>query len=254
MPATDPSASDTDGATTRCARTTSQPAHLRDRRAADLLDRLDGTAAAHAVDEADVRHPQLEREAFGVVALGADRRVRRPAADGEVVTRDDDRAAVDLRGSEHEVGRREADQLPRFVVLADPGDRADLVEGARVDEMLDALAHRELAELVLTGDLVGTAHGLGHLGAATELVELGLPGHASSESAASQERERALEDQLDVGSAAEEVVSTRDRIELDGSTDILQCFLEAKRLVERHPRVGFAVLDEDRWRIRCART
>ncbi len=71
--------------------------HLRDRRASDLLDRLHRTATAHAVDEADVGQPQLEREALGMVALGADRRVGRAAAHGEVVARDDDRPAVDRR-------------------------------------------------------------------------------------------------------------------------------------------------------------
>ena len=40
-----------------------------------------------------------------------------PAADGEVVARDDDRPAVDLGRAEHEVGRRERDQLAVLVVL-----------------------------------------------------------------------------------------------------------------------------------------
>ena len=197
-----------------------------------------------------MRHPQLEGEALGVVALGADRRVGDPPR-----TVKSSPETMTGRPSTSATPNTKLDGVkpissPASSYCADAGDRADLVERARVDEMLDALAHRELAELVLTGDLLGTAHGLGHLGAATELVELGLPSHASSESARRRNASAALEDQLDVGSAAEEVVGTRDRIELDGSTDTLQRLLQAQRLVERHPGVGFAVLDEDRWRIR----
>ena len=127
-----------------------------------------------------MRHPQLEREALGVVALGTDRRVGRAAAHGEVVAGHDDRSTVDLGRPEHEVRRRERDQLAVVVVRADPGNGADLVERAGVDETLDALANGQLAEFVLTSDLVGTAHRLRHLRATAQLVDLGLPGHAAN--------------------------------------------------------------------------
>ena len=68
---------------------------------------------------------------------------------------------------------------PSLVVRADAGDRADLVERPGIDQPVDALANGELAELVLTSDLVGPTHRLGHLGATAQLVELGLPGHAA---------------------------------------------------------------------------
>ncbi len=65
------------------------------------------------------------------------------------------------------------------VVFADTRQRADLVEAVGVDQLVDALAHRQPAGVVLALDLVGTAHLLGQGGAAFELFEFGLPGHVS---------------------------------------------------------------------------
>ena len=56
------------------------------------LERLHRTAAARAVDEADDRHPQLTRHAFGVHLLLEDRRVGRAAPNREIVAAHDDRA------------------------------------------------------------------------------------------------------------------------------------------------------------------
>ena len=76
MPATDPSTSDTDGATERWASTTSHPRICEIGVRPELLDRLHRATATHAVDETHVRHSQLERKALGVVALRTDRCVR----------------------------------------------------------------------------------------------------------------------------------------------------------------------------------
>jgi hypothetical protein len=75
------------------------------------------------------------------------------------------------------VGRHEARQLARVVVLALARDGAGLVEAAGVEEALDALAHGELAGGVLARDALGPAHPAGELLAASQLVELGLPRH-----------------------------------------------------------------------------
>src|SRR5450432_1957697 len=57
-----------------------------------------------------------------------------------------------------EVRRREVGEPALRVVLGLAGDSADLVEGARIEQTLDALAHRELAAVMLALDLVGPAH------------------------------------------------------------------------------------------------
>ena len=78
------------------------------------------------------------------------------------------------RPAEHEVGRLEAAAAVGLEDLL-AGDGADLVERARVDELVDPLADGELAVLVLAGDLVGAAH-LSGLGLeAAQLVDLRLP-------------------------------------------------------------------------------
>jgi hypothetical protein len=124
-----------------------------------------------------VGEAQLQRQAFGVSPLGADGRVGRTAPHREVVAGHDDRAAVDLGHAAHEVRRQERGELAVVVVGADSRDRADLVERAGVDDEVHPLADRELAELVLAGDLVGAAHLLRQFDAQLQLVDLGLPAH-----------------------------------------------------------------------------
>ncbi len=223
-------------------------AHLRDRRAPELLDRLHRAAAPHAVDESDVRHPQLERQALGVIALGTDRGVRGAAADGEVVAGHDHRSTIDSRSPEHEVRRGERDQLAVVVVRADARNGADLVERPGIDQAVDAFADRELSEFVLASDLVGPSHRLRHLRATTQLLELGLPSHAANPaSRPAEERKRPLEDRLDVGRPIEEVIGPRDCLELDRRADGAERLRQSQSLVERDPGVELAVLDEE-WR------
>ena len=119
---------------------------------------------------------QLARHPFGVYLLLEDRRVRRAAANGEVVTADDDGTALDAGATHHEVRGREAGQLT-LVVLGSSRERADFVEAAGVDQRVDALADGELASVVLTGDLLLATHRGRQLGAPPQLVELGIPGH-----------------------------------------------------------------------------
>ena len=57
-----------------------------------------------------------------------------------------------------DVGRQEAGQLARVVVLALARERAGLVEAAGIEQALDALAHGELAGGVLARDALGAAH------------------------------------------------------------------------------------------------
>src|SRR2546426_2121497 len=136
-----------------------------------LVERLDAAAAARAVDEADDGQPQLARHELAVALLVGDRRVGGAAADREVVAADDDTAAVDPSGTQHEVRRHDLDQAA-VLVAGFAGQRARLVEGTGIEQALDALAHRELAARVLARDVLGPAHPPGQLHAALDLVDL----------------------------------------------------------------------------------
>jgi hypothetical protein len=97
-------------------------------RVALRLDRLDRTATAGAFDDADDRHAELRRHPFRHLILLADRCVRRTAAHGEVVAKDDHRTAVDAAAAKYAVARNEVDHVAVFVVLRLAGDAAELVE------------------------------------------------------------------------------------------------------------------------------
>ena len=141
------------------------------------LERLDAAPAARAVDQAHERHAQLVGGALGPHHLLPDGGVGRSAADREVVGLDHRAAPVDAALADDHVGRQEARQLARVVVLALARQRAGLVEAAVVEQALDALAHGELAGGVLARDALGPAHLARELLAAAQLVELGLPRH-----------------------------------------------------------------------------
>ena len=48
---------------------------------------FDRSASAHAIDEPDMRQPELCRQTFGLYPLAGNGSVRRATADGEVVAR-----------------------------------------------------------------------------------------------------------------------------------------------------------------------
>ena len=66
-------------------------------------------------------------------------------------------------------------QAALVVVGALAGERADLAEGAGIDEAVDALADGKAAAGLLPRHLVGAAHLLGETLADAQLIELGLP-------------------------------------------------------------------------------
>src|SRR5207244_639895 len=57
------------------------------------------------------------------------------------------------------------------------GQRAGLVEGARIEQPLEALTHGEAPRLVLARDVLGPAHEAGELQPAFELLDFRLPAH-----------------------------------------------------------------------------
>ena len=131
MPATDPSASDTDGATVRWSTTMSQPGiwgmYVRPAFSIVLTEppppmpstrRTWGSRSSSASPSAASRLAEIDASA-------------EPPRTVKSSPDTTDGPAVDLGQPEHEVRRRELDQLAVLVVAADAGGRADLLERAR---------------------------------------------------------------------------------------------------------------------------
>jgi hypothetical protein len=104
------------------------------------------------------------------------------------------------------VGRNERLQPVVGVVAGNPGDGADLAQGARIDQLLDALADGEPPAVVLPPDLVWPAHGAGQALALSQLFELRLPALVIAAGAIVVGHARALP-----GAASARPVRPRDR-------------------------------------------
>jgi hypothetical protein len=99
---------------------------------ADLFQCLHRAAAARAVDHADDRELELMRHHLGLHHLARNPRIRRAAANGEVVRRGDHRAAIDQRLAEQERGGGDAGEVAVGVIPGGTCDLADFAEGAFV--------------------------------------------------------------------------------------------------------------------------
>ena len=139
------------------------------------LDGLDRAAAPRAVHEPDEGKPQLARHLLRRDHLVPDGGVRRAASDREVVAFDHHPAAVEIAPAVDEVRGPKAGEAAFLVVGGDPGDRADLVERAGVEEPVHPFADRELALAVMARDLLRAAHLADELLTPAKLLELGLP-------------------------------------------------------------------------------
>ncbi len=158
--------------------------------AAVLVEALYAAAPARTVDETDDGDPQLVGHLLGVHLLLPDRRVGGAAPHREVVASHHDRPAIDAAAPEHEVGRGEVGEASVVVVGRSSGDRADLVERSRVEELFDPFAHGELAAVVLTLNLLRPTHAAGQFLTAPKFGDLGLPGipHATDRTGPSRGR------------------------------------------------------------------
>jgi hypothetical protein len=144
---------------------------------AHVLQRLDAAPAAGAVHQPDERQPQLVGHPLGVDRLLPDRRVRSPAAHGEVIALHDRAPAFDPPLADHDVGGREVHELAVVAVDALAGDRSGLVEAVAVEQALDPLAHRQAPRGVLALHALLAAETPGELLPTAKLLELWLPAH-----------------------------------------------------------------------------
>ena len=117
------------------------------------------------------------RHLFRHQRLGRDRGIRRAAAHGEVVADHDHGAAIDPGAAEHAVRRRQVLEFVVLVIFGDTRNRADLVEGFLIDDLVDPVAYGEPALVALALDLVNASHLPRERFAPGEVVEFRLPGH-----------------------------------------------------------------------------
>ncbi len=142
-----------------------------------VLDIAHRAATAGAIHQPHHGQAQVVRHLLGVDQLLSDRAVVGAATHGEVVAHQHHRAAVQLGATHHQVGGREAHQAAVAVVLAAAGERAHLAEGGSIGDRVDALAHGQLAGVLVALDLVGAAELSGELLAIGQFIDFGLPGH-----------------------------------------------------------------------------
>src|SRR5262249_52385319 len=79
--------------------------------------------------------------------------------------------------SDHEISRGELDQPAVLVIFRLAGNGADLVEGAGIEQLLDALAHGQLAGIVLALDLLLATHLARQRLARPQFIDFRLPAH-----------------------------------------------------------------------------
>ena len=117
---------------------------------------------------------------LALVVLALDGGVGGAAPHGEVVATDHDGAPVDFAAAEHEVRRRQLDEIVLRVVRSTPRDLADLVERAGISELGDALADGEASAVVLSLDALRPAELLRERLAAPQIVHFAFPAHGST--------------------------------------------------------------------------
>ena len=142
-----------------------------------LFDILYRAAAAGAIDQAHHRQAQFVGHHLGTLQLLAQAAIVGAAAHGEIVAGDHHRPAAYPAAAHDQVGRHHVDERARLVVTRLAGDGADLVERARIEYAGDALAHRQLAAVMVALDLVRPAHSAPELLALAQFVYFRLPGH-----------------------------------------------------------------------------
>ena len=108
---------------------------------------------AAGVHEVDARQAVLQRDLLRADVLPHRDRVVGAALDGRVVGDDHDIASRDAADARDDAGRG------RFVLVHAPGGQRRELEkrSARIEQLFDALAHRELALLAMTLHVLGAA-------------------------------------------------------------------------------------------------
>jgi len=111
------------------------------------------------------------RHLFRLHHLAADPGIRRAAANGEIVRRGDNRAAIDHGSAEQERCGGDAGQLAIFVIVALARNLSDLAETAFVAQRRQPRAGVHLPAPMLPRELFRPAHLLGERFPAAQFIE-----------------------------------------------------------------------------------
>ena len=114
-------------------------------------------AGAAGIEQADDGRAHLERHVLDLDDLLGVRLGQRAAEHGEVLGEDEDRAAVDGAPAGDDAVAGDLDLLHAEIARAVLDEHVELLEGALVEQKLDALAGRQLAAAVLRLDALFAA-------------------------------------------------------------------------------------------------
>ena len=148
-----------------------------DLRVAGQADHTLLDARAAGVVEADDRHAHLHRQVHHLADLLGVGLAQRAAEDGEVLREDVDAAPVDLAEAGDDAVAGILLLLHAEVGAAVHDVAVELVEGARIEEVFDALARRQLARGVLLVDARLPAPQLGFLVPPLQFLQLVVQTH-----------------------------------------------------------------------------
>jgi hypothetical protein len=109
-------------------------------------------------DQPDDRHAELGCDFLRHFGFAFDGGIGRTATEGEIVSGDDHRSAVDGAAAEHAVPRHEGNDVALGIVACFTRDAADLLETAGIEHQVYALAYGEPSAGVLAVDTVFATH------------------------------------------------------------------------------------------------
>ena len=151
--------------------------HFRQQRMAQFLDIPDRATTTRTVDQTHQRQPQIAGHDFGKNHFVADCAIIGTTAHGEIVPHHDNRALLNACATNDHVGRRHIEQLALSIVLARPRKPANFAKALRIHQLIDALAHRQFAAVMLPANLLLAAHPQRESLAAGKFLEFRRPTH-----------------------------------------------------------------------------
>src|SRR5690606_18860186 len=92
---------------------------------------------------------------------------------------DDHRPALDPAAARDQVRGHEGLELALGIIGSRTGELPELAKGSRIEQLVDALAHRQPAIVAMALDLLRSAHLLGEAVASREFLELLFPGQVA---------------------------------------------------------------------------
>ncbi|MNI06807.1 hypothetical protein D3C73_598010 [compost metagenome] len=140
---------------------------------AELVEQLH--TAAGAVDHANDRQLVFPGITVGVDPLFRDRRLRRSAANGEVIRRDHGASLLDLAHANHRRARCGRSDLALGRVFHGTGEDAEFLEAFAIEQVADAFTRREFALGMMLLHCFRAAQCIGNFAASADVGEFPGP-------------------------------------------------------------------------------